>query len=113
MKSDVFNIGEIPHNESVVIWPDEVCYAIEKLRINKACGQDNITADHLKYTSQSVSVLLALCFSGLIKHGILPGSMLSVLLVPVVKNKTGKLTSIDNVRLIALVSIVSMVLEKI
>ena len=36
------------------------------------------------------------------KHGILPGSMLSVLLVPVVKNKTGKLTSMDNYRPIAL-----------
>lgn len=60
-----------------------------------------------------VSVLLALCFSELIKHGILPGSMLSVLLVPVVKNKTGKLTSIDNYRPIALASILSKVLEGI
>ncbi len=61
---------------------------IDKLKINKACGQDRITAEHLKYASQSIAVLLALCFSGLMKHDILPGSMLSVLLVPVVKNKT-------------------------
>ena len=45
--------------------------------------------------------------------GILPESMLSVLLVPVVKNKTGKLTSIDNYRPIALATIVSKVLEGI
>ena len=91
VKSDVFSIGEIPLSDGVVIWPDEVSHAIEKLKINKACGQDKITAEHLKYASQpSISVLVALCFSGLMKHGILPGSMLSVLLVPVVKNKTGK-----------------------
>ena len=113
MKSDVFNIGEIPLSDGVVIWPDEVSHAIEKLKINKACGQDKITAQHLKYASQSILVLLALCFSGLMKHGILPGSMLSVLLVPVVKYKTGKLTSMDNYRPIALASILSKVLEGI
>ena len=46
-------------------------------------------------------------------HGILPDHMLSVLLVPVVKEKTGKLSSIDNYRPIALASVVSKVLERI
>ena len=104
-----FNIGEIPHSDGVVIRPDEVSYAIEKLKINKACGQDKITAEHLKYSSKNISVLLALCFSGLMKHGILPGSMLSVLLIAVVQNKT----SIDNYRPIALASILSKVIEGI
>ncbi len=113
VKSDVFNIGEIPHSDGVVIRTEEVCYAIDKLKFNKACGQDRITAEHLKYASQSIAVLLALCFSGLMKHDTLPGSMLSVLLVPVVKNKTGKLTSLDNYRPIALASILSKVLEGI
>ncbi len=113
VKSDVINIGEIPHSDGVVIRTEEVCYAIDKLKINKACGRDRIMAEHLKYASQSIAVLLALCFSGLMKHGILPGSMLSVLLVPVVKNKTGKLTSLDNYRPIALASILSKVLEGI
>lgn len=59
------------------------------------------------------SVLLAMCFSGLLAHGILPGSMLSVLLVPVIKDKTCKVSSIDNYRPIALASILSKVLEGI
>ena len=112
-KSDALNIGQISHSDGVVIRPDEGCYAIEKLKMNKACGQDQISAEHLKYASHCISVLLALCFSGLMMHGILPGSMLSVLLVPVIKNKTGKLTSIDNYRPIALASILSKVLEMI
>ena len=113
VKSDEFHIGEISHNDGVVIRPDEVRYAIDKLKLNKACGQDQIMAEHMKNASQRLPVLLAICFTGLIVHGILPESMLSVLLVPVVKNKTGKLTSIDNYRPIALASILSKVLEGI
>jgi len=46
VKSDVFNIGEIPHSDGVIM-PEEVCYAIDKLKMNKACGQDRITANTL------------------------------------------------------------------
>ena len=113
VKSDVFNLGEITSNDGVTVRYDEVKYAIEKLVLNKACGRDLITAEHLKHSSHRVSVLLALCFSGLLMHGILPESMLSVLLVPVVKNKTGKITSIDNYRPIALASIMSKIFEGI
>ena len=46
-------------------------------------------------------------------HGTLPDSMLSVVLVPVIKDKSGKVGSIDNYRPIALASILSKVLEKL
>ena len=92
---------------------DEVRTAIEKLALNKSCGPDQISAEHLRYSSHRASVLLALCFSGMLMHGILPDYMLSVLLVPVVKEKTGKISSIDNYRPIALASVLSKVLERI
>ena len=50
---------------------------------------------------------LSLCFSFLLAHGVLPDTMMSVTLVPVVKNKTGKINAKDNYRPIALASIVS------
>jgi len=40
-------------------------------------------------------------------HGMLPESMLSVTLVPVVKDKAGKVGSLDNYRPIALASVLS------
>ena len=52
-----------------------------------------------------------MCFTGMMMHGNLPDSILSVLLVPVVKNKTGKISSKENYRPIALASILSKVLE--
>ena len=79
VKSDEFNVGDVSNNDGVVIRTDEVCCAIEKLAVNKACGFDQITAEHLKYASHRTSVLLAMCFSGLLMHGILPNSMLSAM----------------------------------
>lgn len=44
-------------------------------------------------------------------HGLLPDSMLSVMLVPVMKDKAGKVGSSDNYRPVALGSILSKFLE--
>uniref|UniRef100_A0A8C9XZT8 Ig-like domain-containing protein n=1 Tax=Sander lucioperca TaxID=283035 RepID=A0A8C9XZT8_SANLU len=52
----------------------------------------------------------ALCF---FVHGALPDSMLSVVLVPVIKDKVGKLNSSDNYRPIALASVMSKMLETV
>ena len=41
-----------------IIRPDEVCYDIEKLNMNKACGLDQITAEHLKHACGRIPVLL-------------------------------------------------------
>ena len=79
-----FKVGDVVNNDGGVIRPNEVYCAIGKLAVNKACGPDKITAEHLKYASQRLSVLIAMCFCGLMFHGILPDSMLSVLLAPVI-----------------------------
>ncbi len=110
VKSDDFNIGNVSFNNEV-IKAEEVTSAIGKLVLNKSCGPDQITAEHLKFASHRLVVLLALCFTGMLIHGTLPSSMLSVLLVPVIKYKTGKISSIENYRPIALASVMSKVLE--
>ena len=53
-----------------------------------------------------------MCFTSLFVHGILPESMISVVLVPIVKNKSSSLCIKSNYRHIALASIVSKVFEK-
>jgi hypothetical protein len=45
-----------------IIRPDEVCYAIEKLTMNKACGLDKITAEYLKHACGRIPVLLAMFY---------------------------------------------------
>ena len=57
--------------------------------------------------------MLAMCFTGLFIHGVLPPSMISVVLVPIVKKKRISICSKNNYRPIALASIMSKLLEKI
>jgi hypothetical protein len=46
-------------------------------------------------------------------HGTIPDSMISVILIPVIKDKTGKINSKDNYRHIALASILSKIFEHV
>lgn len=107
VKSDVAAVNIVDFDTNVIVRPGEVSDAIEMLDNNKACGTDGIAAEHLKHASYRLSPLLALCFTGLLVHGVLPDSILSVLLVPVLKEKAGRLNSMDNYRPIALASILS------
>lgn len=54
---------------------------------NKACGIDHITAEHLKNASHRLCPVPAMCFTGFIVHGVLPDSITSGLLMPVIKDK--------------------------
>ena len=57
--------------------------------------------------------LLAMCFTSFISHGFMPESMLSVVLVPVIKDNAGEISSKDNYRPIALASVISKLVEVI
>ena len=98
---------------NVKVTNTEINDAINSLENNKSCGLDGIHAEHLKYASDRLIPLLSLCFTGLFVHGILPDSLMSVVLVPIIKNKCGNINSKDNYRPIALASIISKVMERI
>ena len=86
---------------------------LKNLEVNKACGLDGIYAEHLKYEADRLYKLLSLGKTSFLVHGILPDSMLGVVLVPVIKDKSGIINAKDNYRPIALANIVSKVVENI
>ena len=100
------------HN-SVKVTNSEMGDAINSLQDNKSCGLDGIYAEHIKYASGKLIPLLRMCFTGLFVHGFLPSSLMSVVLIPIIKNKCGNISSKDNYRPIALASVVSKLLEAI
>lgn len=65
---------------------------------------DHIIALHLKNANQRICPLLVIHFSGVIVHGVLEESIISVLLVLVIKDKAGKLNSMDDYKHIAFAS---------
>ena len=67
---------------------DEVKDAIEKLVMNKSCGSDNIHAEHIKYASERLILLIGICFTSCFVHGCLPTSLLTVVLVPIIKKQS-------------------------
>ena len=99
--------------DDIKVTIDDVIDAIKKLDMNKSCGADNVYAEHLKYASNRIIPILTMCFTGFFVHGFLPSKLLTVILVPIIKNKAGNVNSIDNYRPIALSSIVSKILESI
>ena len=113
VSSESYNVGNLDSTAPVGISVCEVYDAIGQLADNKSCGPDHISSEHLKLAGPRVAALLAICLSGFLSHGFLPDSMLAVTLVPVIKDKTGKVGSLDNYRPIALASVISKVLEKV
>ena len=84
----------------------EVSDSIRDLSSGRSPGQDGLQAEHLKFASHSCSVHLSLCFTMMLKHSYLPSALTKVVLVPIVKDKTGNISEKDNYRPIALASVV-------
>ena len=105
--------SEITKIANIEVTHSDIISAINDLANNKSCGLDGVNAEHLKHCSDRILPMLAMCFTGLFIHGVLPPSMISVVLVPIVKNKRISICSKNNYRPIALASIMSKLLEKI
>ena len=101
------------YTNDIVMEISEVENAIKCLDINKTCCMDGFYAEHLKHCDKRIVPLLAMCITGCFVHGFLHSSLLSVVLVPIIKDKCGKINSKDNYRHIALASIVSNIVENI
>ena len=84
----------------------EVENAIKCLDINKTDAMDGVYAEHLKHCDKRIVPLFAMCITGFFVHGFLPSSLLSVVLVLIIKDKCSKINSKDNYIPIALASIV-------
>ena len=95
------------YSADIVVTSDEVAMAIRKLTTGKSSGLDGIYA--LLHCRQRFVTMLAMCFTGLFVHGFLPDTMLEI--VPVIKDKTGRIDQVDNYRPIALASVISKVVE--
>ena len=74
--------------------------------------------DYLRNTlnmlmDRCVTVLLSIFYTGAIRHGYLPGDFMKTIIIPLVKNKSGDLSDVNNYRPIALVTVVSNNFENI
>ena len=86
---------------------------MQALGVNKKAELGGIFAEHLMYCNDRLYTMLAMCLTGFFVHGFLPDSILAVVRVPIIKDRTGRIDKLDSYRPIALASIMSKVIESI
>ncbi len=97
--------------ESINGCVSEIVEAIKYLPHNKSPGHDSLMPEHFQYASDRLPVLLAVLFKLVMQHGYLPDSFMLAMLVPILKSKTGVITSTRNYRPIALATVRSKIME--
>ena len=102
---------EIGSEKPVEISDDEILKCIVNLKLYKSPGPDIVTAEHVQYASSIIVPMLRRLISAILVHGVLPSSMSNLELVPIPKDKKGKLNDQNNYRPIALASCFSKILE--
>jgi hypothetical protein len=90
-----------------------VSNVIDKLKRGKACGLDNLTAEHLINAHPSIYVILTKLFNSMLLSGYLPAEFGRIYTVPLPKTKDSRSKSVTcaDFRGIAISSIMSKVFE--
>ena len=91
--------------------PSEVSHAISNLKTGKAPGPDKLAAEHFKHADHTISALLSIFFNSCVIHNFLPPGFMKTVIVPIVKDAKGDVSSKDNYRPIAITSVLSKIIE--
>ena len=97
----------------MVVSTNCVSQIVDNLECGKSVGPDGICVEHLKFSNDKISILIALCFTVCLSHVYLPTAMIETTIVLIVKNKSGNLSDSNNYRPIALATIVSKIIESV
>ena len=97
--------------ESVSVELVDKC--IHDLKKGKACGPDDLTAEHLLYAHPSLVVHLTMLFKAILIHGFVPDSFGAGICVPLIKDKIGYVNDINNYRIITLSPIIAKLFEMV
>jgi len=84
---------------------------LHSLKEGKACGPDDLCAEHLLYAHSSLVVYLTALFKSILLHSYVPEKFGAVICIPLIKDKTGITNDIDNYRIITLSAVISKLFE--
>jgi len=88
---------------------ENLLQAVNPLKLNKSCGADRISAEHIIYAHSSILNHLKLLFTMIINHSYVLNAFGSGIIVPIVKDKCGDCSSPENYRPITLSPIISKI----
>lgn len=90
-----------------------VATIISRMQRGKSPGHDGLSIEHFKHAGVYLSRVLSLFYSLCIGHSYLPEPLMRTIVVPVVKNKTGDTSDMNNYRPISLATTAAKVLDRL
>ena len=91
----------------------DVSVVISKFKKGKAVGLDGISGESLINWNSKLSLYLSMWFQAMLIHGYVPHSLMKTKIIPLVKNKCGALSDLNNYRPVAIATTISKVFETI
>ena len=89
----------------------DVDNAVQSLKVGKASSLDGISAEHLKYAHPSIVFHLKQLFNLILIHGHVPDAFGQGVVVPLLKDRLGDITDLNNYRAISVSCVISKVFE--
>lgn len=89
----------------------DVVRSVSKLKYDKIDGNNVLLSDHIMFGSDTLYWYISILFTMIVRHGYIPSALLESTLTPIVKDRRGNLSDIDNYRAIALSSSLTKVFE--
>jgi len=86
---------------------------IRDMKKGKACGPDDLSAEHLLYAHPSFVVHLNISFKAILLHGSVPDNFGAGVSVPLIKDETGNVNDVNNYRIITVSPVVSKLFEMV
>ena len=105
VKERVQNTEYLHNGNNLLITPCMVQNGIDKLKSGKACGNDGLSAEHFIHSDRRITILLSIFYNRVISHGHLLDDFMKTIIIPLIKNKSGDTSNVNNCRPIALVTI--------
>ncbi|MEJ2295059.1 MAG: reverse transcriptase domain-containing protein [Candidatus Lokiarchaeota archaeon] len=99
------------NDNNFIISVDDLRIAIQKLKRGKSVGNDGIAAEALLYGGDLLFVQLTIMFNMCISHRYLPNTLMATTIIPVIKNRTGDMSDLNNYRAIAISNGMAKLLE--
>ena len=81
------------------------------MKLGKSASIDGLAADHFVYSHERISVQLAMLFTSLLIHAYLPDAIMTMSIIPILKNKNGDTSAKNNYRPMAILVAMSKVFE--
>jgi hypothetical protein len=85
-------------NDDITVLLGSVDDCVKMLKLNKAAGIDGLSAEHIINGHPCVIVHLKILFTMMLSHSFVPDAFGMGIVIPIIKDKCGDVSSVDNYR---------------